>query len=256
MFKIDEVQKMETIGRVICYGSATVPANSWYCKKHVSINRLYYIHAGKGGYEHHAKVYPLRPGHLYFIPYTADFTPFSDACDPIVHTYIDFELIPPIITDGIISAEASQNDKILSAASVFALGGSMSKHCDLGALYQDLPFWELCKASVIYLVNEIASVNQIPKITDEVVLKSLAMMHARMKEGLTINEIARECYMNPDSFIRRFSRIVGVTPYRYFKNIRLRTARCLREAGMSLSQIASDIGYSDASALLHALCDR
>jgi len=247
---------MENIGRVICYGSATAPANSWYCKKHVSINRLYYIHAGTGGYEHNAKVYPLRAGRLYFIPYTADFTPFSDVNDPIVHTYIDFELIPPIITDEILSTEASQNDKISSAVSVFALGGAMSKHCDLGALYQDPPFWELCKASVIYLVNEIASVNQIPKITDEVVLTSLAMMHTRMHERLTVNKIARECYMNPDSFIRRFSRVLGVTPYTYLKNIRLQTARCLREAGMSLSQIASDVGYSDASALLHALQDR
>jgi len=244
---------METIGRVICYGSATVPASSWYCKKHVSINRLYYIHAGKGGYVHHAKAYPLRAGRIYFIPYTADFAPFSDACDPIVHTYMDFELIPPIITDGIISAEASQNGKISSAASVFALGGAMSKHCDLSALYQDPPLWELCKASVIYLVNEIASVNQIPKITDEVVLASLAMMHTKMNEELTVNEIARECYMAPDSFIRRFSRAVGITPYRYLKSIRLRTAHCLREAGMSLSQIASEVGYADASALAHAL---
>ena len=247
---------MEKIGRVICYGSATAPAPAWYCKKHASINRLYYIHAGKGGYEHNAKVYPLESGRLYFIPYTADFAPFSDACDPILHTYIDFELIPPIITDGILSMNANENDKISSAVSVFTLGGRMSNHCDLGALYKEPLLWELCKASVIFLVHEIASVNRIPKITDEVVLASLAMMHTRMKEGLTVNEIARACYMNPDSFIRRFSRIVGVTPHRYLKNIRLQTARCLREAGMGLSQIAGEVGYADASTLLHALQDR
>ena len=114
-------------------------------------------------------------------------------------------------------------------------------------------FWEFCKASVIYLVNEIAMANQISKITDQIVIKSLEIMHTRMNEKLTVNEIARECYMNPDSFIRRFSHVVGITPHTYLKNIRLRTACYLKESGMSLAQIASDVGYSDASALCHAL---
>lgn len=244
---------METIGRIICYGSSTAPVNAWYCKKYIGINRLYYIHSGIGGYEHNGTVYPLRPENLYFIPYTVSFTPFSDANDPIVHTYIDFELIPPIITNEILSTEANKSNQIASAVSVFTLGGTMSNHTDLSPLLEDPLFWELCKASVVYLVNEIALANQIPKITDKVVTKSLEIMHTRMKEKLTINEIAHECYMNPDSFIRRFSRIVGITPHTYLKNIRLRTARYLKESGMSLSQIASEVGYSDASALSHAL---
>jgi transcriptional regulator GlxA family with amidase domain len=103
------------------------------------------------------------------------------------------------------------------------------------------------------LVNGIALANQISKITDKIVTKSLEIMHARMNEKLTVNEISQECYMNPDSFIRRFARIVGITPHTYLKNIRLQTARCLRESGMSLTQIASEVGYSDASALSHAL---
>ena len=244
---------METIGRIICYGSDTAPSDSWYCKKHVGINRLYYIHSGTGGYEHNGKTIPLQPGKLYFIPYTVSFCPFSDENDPIVHTYMDFEMIPPIITNEILSMEANQNKKIASAVSVFHLGGSISNHTNLPALYEDPLFWELCKTSVIYLVNEIALANQIPKITDKVVTRALEMMHTRMQERLTINELARECYMNPDSFIRRFSRIVGITPHSYLKNIRLRTARYLKESGMSLAQIASEVGYSDASALSHAL---
>ena len=74
-----------------------------------------------------------------------------------------------------------------------------------------------------------------------------------MGEKLTVNGIARECYMNSDSFIRRFFRVVGVTPHAYLKNIRLQAARCLRESGMSLAQIADEVGYSDASSLSHAL---
>ena len=244
---------METIGRIICYGSSKAPVNAWYCKKHVGINRLYYIHSGIGSYEHNGKQVPLQSGKLYFIPYTVSFSPYSDVKDPIVHTYMDFELIPPIITNEILSMEANQSDKIASAVSVFTLGGTMSNHTDLSVLVEDPLFWELCKASVIYLINEIALTNRISKITDKIVTKSLEIMHTRMKEKLTVNEIAQACYMNPDSFIRRFARVVGITPYTYLKNIRLQTARCLRESGMSLTQIAIEVGYSDASALSHAL---
>ena len=246
---------MEIIGRIVCYGSENAPADSWYCKKHVGINRLYYIHSGTGGYTHLGKTYRFLPDTLYYIPYTADFTPFCEAEDPIMHTYIDFELIPPIITDKVISLSAKQSDKLWSAVSIFVQGGTMTGHNnrDLSPLYAEPLFWELCKASIIYLVNQITVSNEIQKITDEVVIKAIETMHTRMNEKLSVEDIARECYMIPDSFIRRFSRAVGITPHAYLKELRLRTARYLKDSGMSLSQIASETGYSDSSSLSHAL---
>jgi AraC-like DNA-binding protein len=246
---------MEKIGRIICYGSEIAPADSWHCKKLVGINRLYYIHSGTGSYINLRKSYRFLPDTLYYIPYAADFTPFCEVEDPIMHTYIDFEMIPPIITDEIISLDAKKSDKVLAAIKIFIQGAEMIRgdHRDISILRADQPFWELCKASIVYLVNQIARANQIEKITDEIVIKSLEAMHMRMDEKLTVNEIARMCHMNTDGFIRRFSRIVGTTPHAYLKNIRLRTANYLRDSGMSLSQIASEVGYSDASSLSHAL---
>jgi len=124
---------------------------------------------------------------------------------------------------------------------------------DLSPLYAEPLFWELCKASIIYLVNQIALANNIQKITDEIVIGAIETMHTRMNEKLSVEDIARECYMIPDSFIRRFSRVVGVTPHAYLKSLRLRTAIYLKDSGMSLSQIAYETGYSDASSLSHAL---
>lgn len=244
---------METIGRIICYGTSVAPANSWHCTEHIGINRLYFIHSGKGGYRHNGEKYPLLPNHLYFISYTVNFAPFSDPNDPIKHTYIDFELIPPFITNEIIHIKATDDAKLLSALSVFTAGGAISKHCDLSALHNDRAFFELCKTSVIYLVNQIAKNNNIQRISDDVVIKSLEIIHNGLRDKLSVKELAHKCYMSPDGFIRRFCRIVGTTPHAYIKNIRLRTARCLRESGMSVSQIANEVGYSDASSLLHAL---
>ncbi len=200
-------------------------------------------------------MHSFEPDHLYFISYTADFTPFCEANDPIIHTYIDFELVPPIITNEVLSLDAKKSDTILTATRLFVQGGETigHDHCDLSQLYADHLFWELCKASIIYLINQITIANKIKKITDEIVIKALETMHTRMNEKLTVNDIARDCYMNSDSFIRRFSRIVGITPHAYLKNLRLRTARYLKESGMNLCQIAFETGYSDSSSLSHAL---
>ena len=201
------------------------------------------------------KTYSFLPNTLYYIPYTADFTPFCEAKDPIMHTYIDFELIPPIITDKVISLDAKYSDKLWAAVRVFIQGGEIigDNNRDLSSLYADPLFWELCKASIVYLISQITIANNIKKITDEIVITAIDIMHTRMNERLSINNIARECYMTADSFIRRFSRVVGITPHAYLKALRLRTARYLKESGMSLSQIASETGYYDSSSLAHAL---
>ena len=246
---------MESVGRIVCYGSKTAPPGFWYCMKHVGINRLYYIHSGSGGYVSGGKTYRFTPNTLYYIPYTADFSPFCDENDPVLHTFIDFELIPPILTNKIFSLEVKDDERILSALSVFVLGGKTveNESGELAALFADTSLCELCKASVIFLVSKIASENRIEKITDKVVIRALERMHTSLGEKLTVNDVARECFMNTDSFIRRFSRVVGVTPRAYLKNLRIRTACCLKETGMSLSEIALEVGYSDASALAHAL---
>ena len=246
---------MEMIGRIVCYGSEYAPADSWYCKKHAGINRLYYIHSGTGGYTHMGKNYRFLPDTLYYIPYTADFAPFCEAEDPIMHTYMDFELIPPIVTDKVIFLDANRNKKLMPAVSIFVQGGEMTgdNSRDLSAVYAAPAVWELCKASIIYLVDQITVNKGVPQITDEIVIKAIEIMHTRMNEKLSVNDIARECYMIPDSFIRRFFRVVGITPHAYLKSLRLRTALYLKETGMSLSQIAYETGYSDASSLSHAL---
>lgn len=251
---------METIGRVICYGSGKAPARSWHCTKHIGINRLYYIHAGTGGYLHGGEEFSFRVGGLYYIPYTADFTPFCKESDPIVHTYIDFELFPPIIIDRVLELDRIDCDILAAAIKVFEFGGNRVKKDprDLSALYADPPLWELCKAAVICLTDRIANANGVKRISDETILSVLEIMHTRMKEDLCISSLAQSVYMNEDNFIRRFRRSVGTTPYAYLKTLRLRTALCLRDSGMNLTEVAKEVGYSDASSLLHALkaCDK
>ena len=246
---------MESIGRIMCYGQGTPPPGAWDCTKHMGINRLYYIHSGTGGYRNGGKEYAFCAGSLYYIPYTADFVPFCEESDPIVHTYIDFELLPPIISDRVLSLSTKESNTLAAALLAFELGGGRPKknHTDLSAFYRDPPLGELCKAAVIYLTDRIASANEVKKISDETVISALEIIHTRLHESISVSHLAQSVYMNEDSFIRRFHKVVGTTPYAYLKNLRLRTALYLRNSGMGLAEIAKEVGYSDASSLLHAL---
>ena len=78
-------------------------------------------------------------------------------------------------------------------------------------------------------------------------------MHKHLDKKQHINEIAKSCFLSTNNFIRRFKKELGETPYSYFKKLKIRTATHMRLQGISLNEIAEKCGYSDSSALLHAI---
>lgn len=157
-------------------------------------------------------------------------------------------MIPPILTDEILEADPSFDEEAQIALSVFTAGAKRTEH-----LPKETEFEEFCKESIAFLCSYAAKQNGIPHIADEVICKALERIHQRIDEPLSIEDLARACYMNRDSFLRRFKRVVGIPPHTYRKRLRLHTARCLRAQGLSYEQIARKTGYADASSLLHAL---
>lgn len=235
---------MSKIKRINCYGHKFA-TEKWWCDHITGINRLYHIHGGKGGCYHNGKKYEFIAGRVYYIPFTDSFKPYTDADDPILHTYADFELVPPIITNEILSVDADDSEMLSAAVSVFDAGGK-----------EQNDVFPLCTESILYILKYIAKQNEIPEISDPVVLKALDIIYEKMHTALSMGELATACYMSKDSFIRRFSRVVGMTPYAYLKNLRLSTALYLRAEGVNLADIAEQTGYADASSLLHALKKR
>lgn len=245
---------MSSIGRVICYSHA-YPNPGWRFSHYLGINRLYYIHGGTGGYRHKGKDIPFIKDRLYFIPYSADFEPYCSIDDPILHTYTDFELIPPVLTDEIMIASIGEEETTRAALSVFVAGGKRlcGKPFLSSDFFSDPSFRALCSESILYLVNHVLKNSDIKPINDEIITFVLEQMHTRISDPPSIKELANGCYISEEALIRRFKKKIGTTPYAYLKTLRQRTALCLREAGMSLTQIAYEVGYSDASSLLHAL---
>ncbi|MBQ9805795.1 MAG: helix-turn-helix domain-containing protein [Clostridia bacterium] len=245
------------LGRLYVYGHCYAPKR-WRYDQNRRVNRLYYIYGGRGGCRYQGREYRFEAGKVYFIPYHKDLILFSDENDPILHTYADFELIPPIVCDRVLSADP-QNDPVFSAAvNVFCRngeGGAVQKG-KTAVLTESGALERLFTSAILYVIDRLVQIHEIPVIRDEVILSALTRIHNDIGQSLSVSELAANAYMNCDSFIRRFHRVLGTTPYAYIKQLRLRTASYLRESGMPLGEIASETGYADATSLLHALQEK
>ena len=61
--------------------------------------------------------------------------------------------------------------------------------------------------------------------------------------------------MSTDGFIKKFTRIVGVSPYSYMKKLKITSAKIMITEGSSTGEAATACGYADASSLLHAIAN-
>jgi AraC family transcriptional regulator len=76
------------------------------------------------------------------------------------------------------------------------------------------------------------------------------LMHARLSEDISLDELAAEAQLSPYHFARMFKQSVGVTPRVYLTQLRIEKAcELLALTNLSITEIASNIGYSSSQVL-------
>ncbi|MBR2460267.1 MAG: helix-turn-helix domain-containing protein [Clostridia bacterium] len=225
-------------------GFATV-GHGWKNEAYGGLNRMYYIKGGTGGYIEKGKKIPFVHGKMYFLPFYSNFVLYNDIQDNLSVTYTDFKLTTPVISSTVYCISPEDSPCIASAINTFNLLCLSQKRSETETEY--------LKNTVTYLVNEAVQAQPQKIINDEVVVTALDYIHSNLSQKISISDIAQKCFMSTDGFIRRFTRHVREPPYSYLRRLRLRTAMAMRAEGKVLSEIAEACGYSDASALLHAV---
>ena len=239
---------MSKLCKILHTGSLIVP-EKWVPNVTSGINRLYYIHGGEGGYIKNGNLIPFKTGKLYLIPGSANIYTYAPSHDGrLVHSFANFELIPPIISAEVLSIDPFSDPICQATLEIFC---TLSKKCtDDGEICEHER--ELLSSSVLYLSERIALESNAEILDDQTILKALQIMHSDYAKKISISDIADMCYMSTDGFIRKFYRALGQTPYVYLKKLRLRHAVAMRKSGATLEEAAESCGYADASSLLHA----
>jgi AraC-like DNA-binding protein len=77
-------------------------------------------------------------------------------------------------------------------------------------------------------------------------------MHGNIARPWTVDGLAREAGLSRASFAAAFKDVTGETPLGYLTNWRMYHAKAMLRAGLSLTEVATGIGYDSDTALSRA----
>ncbi len=84
---------------------------------------------------------------------------------------------------------------------------------------------------------------------DEGVKNAQHFIEDEFSKNLSLNEMAVKANMSPRTFIRRFKKATGNTPYEYLQRVRVEKAKKLLEySGKGIEEVCLETGYEDFSA--------
>jgi transcriptional regulator GlxA family with amidase domain len=77
------------------------------------------------------------------------------------------------------------------------------------------------------------------------VKRVINVMHERLDEPFTLNDMSKIAYVSPYHFNRMFHQITGIPPCQFLYALRLETAkRLLLTTGVSVTDVCFDVGYN------------
>ncbi|HEY9092768.1 AraC family transcriptional regulator [Parasphingorhabdus sp.] len=80
--------------------------------------------------------------------------------------------------------------------------------------------------------------------------RCLELMHERLSEDISLNDLAAEARLSPFHFARMFKQSVGVPPRVYLTRLRVEKAcELLEQTDLPVTQIALEVGYSSNQVL-------
>lgn len=90
-------------------------------------------------------------------------------------------------------------------------------------------------------------------LRDPYVARALGLLHARIEDHWTVEELGREIGLSRSALADRFTRLIGQAPMHYLANWRMQVAaQSLRSSSESLAQVAEKVGYESEAAFSRA----
>jgi AraC-like DNA-binding protein len=90
-------------------------------------------------------------------------------------------------------------------------------------------------------------------LKDPFVSRALSLLHARIAQDWTVDDLGREVGMSRSALADRFTRLIGEPPMRYLARWRIQVAaHKLRNSDTALARIAEQVGYESEAAFNRA----
>ena len=228
-------------GRCVC-------TNRIFPEHSAGTNRLYYVNDGEMLLKSGKSEIVMKKGHLYLLPHSNINTITTQYVD---HSFLHFYTMPQISNNNIIDIDISNHPVLNSVFEALNMYINKNPRKSISSNSDKLHFVGSLVANVLFLMSEI---KEITVIDDALVNEVIEYIHLNYNLDITITDLAAKFHMEQNSFIRRFKKLANVTPYQYLKKVRVNMALALMKGDKyDLQEIAQKVGYSDASALSHAI---
>lgn len=240
---------MEVID-IFCFSSCKIPAD-WNTRYNGGSDKLY-IFSEPVAMCINKEPVVLKPDTLHYLPASSNAVPIIGKNSGVTHIYADFSLSPPIIAPHKFSVSEKQMTPIQKAAlALFKELATVGK--ENTAKHGDLKlFTEL----ILFLVKTATNRQDFEVVNDNMVLFAIKYMHSKPLGTATVKDMAAAIGTTPKTLINRFTKAIGITPYAYYKQLRTRIAGQILQRGSTIEIAAEYVGYSEASALIHAMKKR
>lgn len=160
------------------------------------------------------------------------------------------DVLPPLVHVGAAAPQAPTLgwllDQVVRESEVVQSGSAAT-----AALLAQLLFVQSLRATLSVPGSETRG--WLRALGDERLAPALRMIHADPARNWTLADLARGVAMSRTSFAVRFRHVAGVAPLTYLFNWRMRLAESsLRKSGISVAQVAHEVGYTSESAFSNA----
>ncbi len=96
-------------------------------------------------------------------------------------------------------------------------------------------------------IKQFSTQNETPKTNDNIA-KAITFINERIRDKITIDDIANASYLSKYHFCRKFKDVIGVTVMEYLLLTRLSLAKSkLTSTNLSITEISESLGFSSVS---------
>ncbi len=229
--------------------------------------RIYYVVAGEAEFDMNGRRYKLRPGNMYLIPPFATHT--TQCTGRFVHYYIhiyeedmsgsamfeenDFpvEIMSQRDDEGLFERLAALNP-FMTLEQSNPESYDNNKTLVQSIIYnKQRPEWlKMESRGIIYQLcaRFVADAKAKSFTKDKRVLRTIRLIHERLSEHISVDQLAHEADLSPEHYIRLFCKVIGVTPMLYINHKRIEKAQLLLlTTESSVKEVAQTLGFTDNS---------
>jgi AraC family transcriptional regulator len=135
------------------------------------------------------------------------------------------------------------------------LARDLSEELTQAAPGQEAFIAALVEQLTLHLLRHYANIRRAPDVelsraglVDRRIRRAVELMHAKLAEDVSLDEMAAAAYLSPFHFARLFKKLTGVTPHSYLAGLRAaRAQNLLAETDFNVTEIATRVGYASPS---------